>query len=144
MLMPSIFGDVLLDDIFGVPAKETYHRPANTNGLMQTDIKEFEDSYQVTMNLPGYQKEDVKGEVKDGYLVITANTSSEKNEKEQGGRYIRRERYSGSCSRSFYVGEQITENDIKAKFENGTLKLIIPKKDPAKQVEQSKFISIEG
>lgn len=144
MLMPSIFGDVLLDDFFGTPAKETYHRPVNANSLMQTDIKEFEDAYQVTMNLPGYQKEDVKGEVKDGYLVITAQTSSAQDQKEQGGRYIRRERYSGSCSRSFYVGEQITEQDIKAKFENGTLKLTIPKKDPAKQVEQNRFISIEG
>ena len=143
MLMPSIFGESLLDDFFGFPTMDSFVR-GNTSGLMQTDVKEKDSDYEITMNLPGFKKEDVKGELKDGYLVVTASTSSDDREKDKKGKYIRRERYSGTCSRSFYVGDNITQEDIKAKFEDGTLKLTIPKKDAKPAVEDKKFISIEG
>ena len=111
---------------------------------MQTDIKEKANEYCVTMNLPGFKKEDIKGEIKDGYLVITASTNTENEDKDEDGKYIRRERYSGTCSRSFYVGEDVKEDDIKAKFEDGTLKVVIPKKEEKYEVEQAKYIAIEG
>ena len=143
MLMPSIFGDAFMDDFFGFP-QERKGAAASQTGLMQTDVKETEDGYEVVMNLPGYNKEDVKGELKDGYLVISASTNINNDEKDENGKYIRRERYSGSCQRSFYVGEDVTQEDIKAKFENGTLKLMIPKKESQPKVEEQKYILIEG
>lgn len=111
---------------------------------MKTDIKDTDQGYEITMNLPGVKKEDVKAELKDGYLTISATSNSNKDEKDNNGRYIRRERYSGSCSRSFYVGDQITEADIKARFENGTLTMQIPKKEEKPAVEDKKYIAIEG
>ncbi len=144
MLMPSIFGETLLDGFFGFPTRENFGRSSNTNGLMQTDVAETDNSYVVTMNLPGFKKEDVKGELKDGYLVVSATTNSSNDQTDGEGRYIRRERYSGSCSRSFYVGEDITQEDIKAKFEDGTLKLTIPKKEPVPAINESRYIAIEG
>ena len=111
---------------------------------MRTDIKDTENGYEVTMNLPGVKKEDVKAELKDGYLTISASANNSKDEKDDSGRYIRRERYSGSCSRSFYVGDQVTEADIKAKFENGTLTLLVPKMEEKPAVENKKYIAIEG
>jgi len=143
MMMPSIFGEDLLDDFFGFPERYVERKP-QTNNLMQTDIKETEKAFEVIMNLPGFKKEEVTGELKDGYLVITAVTNQNHDKQNQNGRYIRRERYTGSCSRSFYVGEEITQQDIKAKFENGTLKLTIPKKEEKPAVEETKRISIEG
>jgi HSP20 family molecular chaperone IbpA len=111
---------------------------------MRTDVKETETGYELDLDLPGYKKEDVQAELKDGYLTITASTSSNKDEKDEDGKYIRRERYSGTCSRSFYVGEDISQQDIKAKFEDGTLKLSIPKKEEKPAEEEKKLISIEG
>lgn len=142
MLMPSIFGENLLDDFFDFPFGSNY--TATDSSLMKTDIKEMENGYEVTMNLPGVKKEDVKAELKDGYLTISASTNSNKDEKDGNGRYIRRERYSGSCSRSFYVGEDVTQDEIKAKFENGALTLLVPKKDQKPAVEDKKYIAIEG
>ncbi len=142
MLMPSIFGDSFVDDLFGLPER-SYTKSYASNGLMQTDIRETKDAYEVIMNLPGYKKEDVKGELKDGYLVISANTAQNHDEQDKEGKYIRKERYTGTCSRSFYVGDAISQEDIKAKFENGTLILQIPKEVP-KKAEEAKFISIEG
>ncbi len=139
MLMPSIFNDNLFDDFFGYPF-DRY----DTTDLMRTDIKDTDQGYEVTMNLPGVKKEDVKAELKDGYLTINASSHSNNDEKDTEGRYIRRERYSGSCSRSFYVGDAVTQEDIKAKFENGTLKLSIPKKEARPMVEDKKYIAIEG
>ena len=142
MLMPSIFGENLLDDFFDFPFGSNY--TATDSSLMKTDIKEIENGYEVTMNLPGVKKEDVKAELKDGCLTISASSNSNKDEKDEEGRYIRRERYSGSCSRSFYVGDAVTEADIKAKFENGTLTMMIPKKEVQPAVENKKYIAIEG
>ena len=138
MLMPSIFGKNLLDDFFDFPFD------GRRTEMMSTDIKDTDTGYEITMSLPGVKKEDVKAQLKDGYLTIQASANNKKDEKDDKGRYIRRERYSGSCSRSFYVGDQITEADIKAKFENGALVLTIPKKDAQEKVEDSKYISIEG
>ncbi len=147
MLMPSVFGERLFDDFFdGIrPARELMKMQTPATGIMKTDVKETEGGYELEIDLPGYTKEDIKGEIKDGYLTISATTSKENNEKdEKSGRYIRRERYYGSCSRSFYVGEDVTQEDIKAKFENGILKVCIPKKEAKPQVEEKKFIAIEG
>lgn len=138
MLMPSLFGENVLDDFFGMPFNGGGHE------MMCTDVKETDNGYEVIMNLPGFTKEDVKGELKDGYLTISASTSSSNDTKDEEGRYIHRERYSGSCSRSFYVGDAVTQEDIKAKFEDGTLKLLIPKKEQNPKVEQKQYISIEG
>ena len=91
-----------------------------------------------------FKKENVKAELKDGYLLITAATNTDEKKKDKDGRYIRRERYSGTCSRSFYVGDDVTQEDIKARFEDGTLKLSIPKKESKPEVEEAKYIAIEG
>ncbi|HJC05868.1 MAG TPA: Hsp20/alpha crystallin family protein [Candidatus Enterocloster excrementipullorum] len=142
MLMPSIFGENLLDDFFDFPFDSGYRM--TSSDLMRTDIKDTDGGYEVTMNLPGVKKEDVKAELKDGYLTISASSNNSRDEKDDNGRYIRRERYSGSCSRSFYVGDEVTEADIKAKFENGTLTMMIPKKEAKPAVENKKYIAIEG
>ena len=139
MLMPSIFGESLLDDFF-----DDSFRRFNSGELMRTDIKETDQGYELTMNMPGVRKEDVKAELKDGYLTIGASVNKNNDQKDQEGRYIRRERYSGSCSRSFYVGENVKQEDIKARFEDGTLKLAVPKKEAKPAVEEKKYISIEG
>ena len=140
--MPSIFGESLLDDFFDFPFENSYR--SGRSQLMRTDIKDTDQGYEVTMNLPGVKKEDVKAELKDGYLTISASSNNSRDEKDDNGRYIRRERYSGSCSRSFYVGDQVTEAVIKAKFENGTLTMMIPKKEVQPAVEDKKYIAIEG
>ena len=142
MLMPSIFGNDFMDDFFVFPQERKTTPTAKAN-LMQTDVKETETGYEVVIDLPGYRKENVNAEMKDGYLIISAATSTSDEEKSEDGKYIRRERYSGSCQRSFYVGEDITHEDSKAKFENGTLKLDIPKKEAQPKVEQKKTIAIE-
>ena len=112
MLMPSIFHDDVFDDFFDFSA------PAYSGSeLMNTDIKETEKGYELAISLPGVKKEDIKAEVKDGYLMITAAANSKTDEKDKTGKYIRRERYSGSMSRSFYVGDGVSQEDIKAKFE---------------------------
>lgn len=139
MLMPSIFGENLLDDFF-----DYSFGSRKTFDMMNTDIKDTENGYEITMNMPGVKKEDVKAELKDGYLTIKATTDSSKDEKDSNGTYIRRERYTGSCSRSFYVGDAVTQEDIKAKFEDGTLKMLVPKKEAKPAVEEKKYIAIEG
>ena len=148
MFLPSIFGENLFDDLFdgfARPARRPEHVvPARTNDLMKTDIKETETGFDLTIDLPGYGKDDVKAELKDGYLTITATRTSNKEENDEKSHYIRRERYYGSCSRSFYVGKQVTEEDIKAKFENGILIVTVPKKEEQPKVEQKKYITIEG
>ena len=141
MLMPSIFGENLFDDFFDYPFVKN---EAESNGLMKTDVKDTEHGYEITMNLPGVKKEDVKAALKDGYLTISATSDSKKEEKNDKGQYIRRERYTGSCSRSFYVGEDVEQADIKAEFKHGILTLFVPKKEAKPAVEQKKMISIEG
>ena len=112
---------------------------------MTTDVKDTDKGYEVTMNMPGVKKEDVKAELKDGYLTVSAAKGLDQDEQEkETGRYIRRERYAGACQRSYYVGEDITEEDIKAEFKHGILKLFVPKKEAKPAVEEKKYITIEG
>lgn len=147
MLMPSIFGENLFDDFFNdfmVPAKPGFAGARPFNGLMKTDVKETDTGFQLDIEMPGYGKEDITAELKNGYLTINAAKKSEDDEKDKNGKYLRRERFYGSCSRSFYVGKQVTEEDIKAKFENGILIVTIPKKEEQPKVEEKKYISIEG
>ncbi len=144
MLIPSIFGDRLFDDWMDDISFRDRLPEVHVSQLMKTDIREHDQGYELDIDLPGFKKEDLKAELKDGYLTIEAHTGHKEEEKGKDGKYIRRERYSGSCSRSFYVGEDITEEDIKAKFEDGILKLAIPKKDAQQKVDQKKYISIEG
>ena len=150
MLFPSIFNDNLFDDFMDFPVvrrtknSDVNHLlTGNMNTFMKTDIKEHDDHYELEIDLPGYDKNDVGAEIKDGYLTITASRTENRDEKDQNGKYLRRERYSGSMSRSFYVGDNITETEIKAKFEDGVLKLSIPKKE-AEKIPETKTIAIEG
>ena len=152
MLMPSIFRtNSLIDDLFdddwfddkefkNVEKKLYGHRAKN---VMNTDVKETEDGYELELDLPGFKKEEVSVELNNGYITIRAAKGLDEDEKEKKtGKYIRRERYSGACERSFYVGEEVTQQDIKASFSHGILKLDIHKKE-AKKIEQNNFISIE-
>lgn len=146
MLMPNIFGEDLFDTFMGDFMKPMHKLTNYSAGssIMKTDIKETETGYELAMDLPGVNKEDVKAELKDGYLTITATHGSESENTSANGKFIRKERYYGSSSRSFFVGKQITQEDIKAKFENGVLKLLVPKKEEKPDLPESHFIQIEG
>jgi HSP20 family protein len=145
MMMPSIFGENLWNDWmdFSFPDidKKLYGKHADR--VMKTDVKEKDNGYEVAIDLPGFKKEEVKAELKDGYLTISAAKGLDKDEKDKDGKYIRQERYTGNMSRSFYVGKEITEKDIHAKFEDGILLLDIPKKEQKKE-EVNRYITIEG
>ena len=149
MMLPSIFGENLFDELFNFPTvddfwgKRSFQNVNNTTAMMKTDVKEKENGYEVAIDLPGFKKEEVTAKLEDGYLTISAQKDVNNDEKDEDGKYIRRERYTGQCRRSFYVGEAVEDNEIKAKFEDGILKLEIPKKD-VKAVEQKKYIAIEG
>ena len=147
MLMPSIFGENLFDEMMSFPWEQEFFGRRdygkNEKNLMKTDVKETDSTYELDIDLPGFKKEDVKVALENGYLTISAAKGMNKDEKNEDGKYIRRERYSGSCTRSFYVGDAVKESDIHAKFEDGTLKMSVAKKDPA--VEEKKgYIAIEG
>ena len=139
MLMPSIFGEDLFDDWMRFPFGSS-----NESSLMKTDIRDNDGHYELDVDMPGFSKEDIKVELKDGYLTISASTKKDNDEKDENGKYIRRERYMGSCSRSFHVGDSVKQEDIKAKFENGILKLTVPKEEAQPKVEENKYIAIEG
>ena len=138
MLVPSIFGRDMFDDFFGTSLSNY-----RTNDLMKTDIKDTDNAYELTIDMPGIKKEDIKAELKDGYLTVNATSGYSNDDKDSNGKYIRRERHYGSCSRSFYVGNAVTQDDIKASFENGTLKLVIPKKEDKPAIENKNYIRIE-
>ena len=153
MLVPSIFSDNFFDDFFEFPfiddrAEKNAERKLyghHASNLMKTDIKEFDDKYEVEIDLPGFKKDEVQVELKDGYLVVSAEKGLDEDEQDKKtGKYLRRERYAGNMSRSFYVGEDITETDIHAKFENGILMLDIPKKEEKKPVDEKRYVTIEG
>ncbi len=148
MMLPSIFGENLFDEwmgnafsSFANADKELYGK--RSKNMMKTDVKETDGAYQVAIELPGFDRSEISAELRDGYLTITASKGVDKDEQDQEGRYIRRERYAGAMQRSFYVGTAVQQEDIKAKYESGVLKLEVPKKDP-KAVEQSRYIAIEG
>lgn len=157
MMTPSIFGenlfDEFFDDFFNFPVfddramqkaqKQLYGRHAAN--IMKTDVQEHEDHYEVDIDLPGFRKDELSLELKNGYLTINAAKGLDKNEtEERTGKFVRRERYAGSMSRSFYVGDNVKQEDIHAKYESGVLKLSIPKEDRRPQVEEKKYIAIEG
>ena len=144
MIVPSVFGESLLDDFFDYPEKSFSFRTSNANGLMKTDIKENENAFEVSIALPGVKKDDIEIELKDEYLTISATSNLKKDEEDKKSNYIRRERYYGSCSRSFYVGDAVTENDIKASYEDGILTLDIPKVEKKPEPEVKKLIPIMG
>ena len=124
---------------------EMFRDPFFTEGenkLMKTDIKEKKDKYLIDIDLPGYEKDGIKIEIEDGYLTVHAKVDKVEDDNEKG-KYVRKERYTGECSRSFYVGDNVKEEDIKAKFHNGTLRLEIPKKEDKKELPEKKYIPIE-
>ena len=146
MLMPSIFGENLFNDDwmdFGFPEVDKALYGKHANNVMKTDVKETDTGYEVDIDLPGFKKDEINAQLDNGYLTISAAKGLDKDEKDKKGKYIRKERYAGAMSRSFYVGEGITQEDIKAKYEDGILRLSVPKKE-AKAVENKKYISIEG
>ena len=146
MLMPSIFGENLFNDDwmnFGFPEVDKALYGKHAGNVMKTDVKETETGYEVDIDLPGFKKDEINAKLDNGYLTISAAKGLDKDEQDKNGKYIRRERYAGSMSRSFYVGEGVTEEDIKAKYEDGILRLVVPKED-AKAVENKKYIAIEG
>ena len=138
MMIPRIKNEFdLLGEMFADPFF-TEHE----SKIMKTDIKEKTDKYLIGIELPGYQKENIKIDVEDGYLTVHAEINSDNEEKEEG-KFVRRERYVGSCSRSFYVGNEVKSEDIKASFKNGILKIEVPKKEYNKELPEKKYIQIE-
>ena len=149
MLLPSIFGENLFDDFFDddfmrfpVWGGRNPLYGKHAKNLMKTDVREMDGSYELDVDLPGFKKDEVHVDLKNGYLTISAEKGLDKNESDKKGKYIRQERYAGACSRSFYVGEDVEPQDVKAKYENGVLKLFVPKAE-VKQVPAQTAIAIE-
>ena len=148
MMVPYMFNDDLMDDLFNDNWERDFDRAMRTMqprhmfgkrsaNVMKTDVRETKDGYDVFVDLPGFKKEDVKLDLQNGYLTITANRSEDLDEKDNEGRYIRQERCTGSCARSFYVGEELKPEDVSAKFENGILELKLPKAEAKKLPEKT-------
>ena len=138
MMIPRRNHFDLFDEMFRDPFFE-----GTESKVMKTDIKEKKDKYLIDIDLPGYEKEDIKMEISDGYLTVHASVNKEVDDEKEKGKYVRKERYVGECSRSFYVGDNVTEDEIKAKFKNGTLTIQVPKKDDKKELPEKKYIPIE-
>ena len=136
-MLPSIFGENLFDDFFSdpfemmVPARSALYGKHGKN-LMKTDVRETEETYELDIDLPGFKKDEVSVDLKDGYLTISAAKGVDKDESDKKGKYIRQERYAGSMSRSFYVGEGVLPEDVKGKFESGILQISLPKAEQRK------------
>ena len=149
MMLPSIFGEDLFAAMMDFPFEDDFFCKRNplygkkAKNMMKTDVKEHETGYEVDIDLPGFKKDELNLDLTDGYLTISASKGLDKDEEDKKGKYIRKERYAGSMSRSFYVGEGVTQEDIHAKYEHGVLKLSIPKKEEQKKVEKSNYIAIE-
>ena len=144
MLVPSLFTDNFVNDFFNGAFDRTpsmFH--ATGSSLMSADVKEFKDHYELGLELPGYKKEDVTASLKDGYLTIEAKREANNDAQDDDGRYIRRERYVGTLTRSFYVGEEVRQEEIKAKFDNGVLDISVPKVDYKPEIETARNITIE-
>ena len=152
MMVPYMFNEALMDDLFSNDWEHDFDRamkaaaPRGMFGkraanVMKTDVRELENTYELDIDLPGFKKEEVNIELDKGYLTISATRTADNDEQDKKGQYIRRERYSGECSRSFYIGENIEPKDVIAKFENGILQIAFPKAPQPKQPE-NKRISI--
>ncbi|MDY2614482.1 Hsp20/alpha crystallin family protein [Bariatricus sp. SGI.161] len=147
MMMPSIFGENLFDDFmddFAFPNVDKVLYGKHASNLMKTDVKETDSGYEVDIDLPGFKKDEIQMQLENGYLTVSASKGLNKDEKNEDGRYVRRERYAGSVSRSFYVGENVTEKDIHPKYENGILSFKMPKDDKKAVEEKKHYIAIEG
>lgn len=150
MRVPSIFGESLFDDFMDFPFEREFFGRRNPlygkheKNMMKTDIKQTDAGYEMDIDMPGFKKEDVTAKLENGYLTISASKGVDKDEKNDEGVYIRRERYVGQCSRSFYVGEDVKQEEIKAKFEDGILKVFIPKTEPKQLAKEQNYIAIEG
>lgn len=149
MLTPSIFRRSFVDNFFDDAFHDMFQEILDTSserprvgGVMSTDVQDLGEYYQMEVELPGYEKEDLKVDLKKGYLTISAEHKEENDQKDKDGKFICKERYMGRCQRSFYVGENVTQKDIRAAFENGVLKVAIPKKD-IQEVEEKQYITIE-
>ena len=149
MMMPSIFGESLFDDWMDFPFQREFFGDRNplygkhAKNMMKTDVRESEHGYELDVDLPGFKKDEVQAKLENGYLTIFAAKGLDKDQKDDKGNYIRRERYTGNMSRSFYVGDSLKQEDIHAKFEDGILKLSFPKQN-SKQVANHNYIAIEG
>ena len=147
-MMPSIFGETLFDDFFNdgfgmFPVVNTQHELYGKRGknLMKTDVRETDNSYELDVDLPGFKKDEINVEIADGYLTIQASKGLDKDQQDKDGKYIRQERYAGSCSRSFYIGNEVDPAAVTAKFENGILQISVPKASrqlPAKSTVEIK------
>lgn len=147
MMMPSIFGENLFDDFmddFAFPNVDKVLYGKHASNLMKTDVKETDSGYEVDIDLPGFKKDEIQMQLENGYLTVSAAKGLNMDEKNEDGRYVRRERYAGSVSRSFYVGENVTEKDIHPKYENGILSFKMPKDDKKAIEEKKHYIAIEG
>ena len=149
MLLPSIFGESLLDDWMDFPRMKDFEDidrklyGKHAAHVMKTDVKEHEDGYELDIDLPGFKKEEINLTLEKGYMTVSAAKGLDKDEKTKKGKVIRQERYAGSMQRTFYVGEALTREDVKAKFEDGVLKIQVPKKE-AEKIPENNVIAIEG
>ena len=146
-MLPVVFGENLFDELFDNAFRPLYEADnalygKHAKAVMRTDVRETENGYEVDVDLPGFKKDEVKIDLKDGYLTISAAKGLDKDEQDKKGRYIRQERYTGQCSRSFYVGENLEPKDVHAKFEDGILKLSLPK-HAQKELPKNPVIAIE-
>ena len=146
MMMPSIFGENLFDDWMDSFEEEFFGRKnplygKHAKNIMKTDVRETDGTYEVDIDLPGFKKEDISVSFENGYLTVSTNKTLDRDDKDKDGKYIRQERYAGSMSRSFFIGKNIPKEDIKAKYEDGVLRLSVPKKDI--KVIENNTISIE-
>ena len=144
--MPSIFGENLFDDWMDYVEEEFFGRKnplygKHAKNMMKTDVRETDGTYEVDIDLPGFKKEDISVSFENGYLTVSTNKTLDRDDKDKDGKYIRQERYAGSMSRSFFIGKNIPKEDIKAKYEDGVLRLSVPKKEI--KVIENKTISIE-
>ena len=155
MLRPSIFGESLFDDFFDFPEFPDFEKMENqmdkklygrhAKNLMKVDIKDKENEYEMIVDLPGFKKDEISAELQDGFLTISAAKGLDQDEQDkESGKYIRRERYAGACQRSFYVGEDVKQEDIKAEFKHGILKLLVPNTAPKVEQKDNRYIAIEG
>ena len=151
MMMPSIFGENLFDDEWmNFPFEQDFWGKKNplygkhAKNMMKTDIREHDEGYEVDIDLPGFKKDEITMKLENGTLTVSAAKGLDKDEENKEKKYVRRERYAGGMSRSFYVGEHVDVEDIHPKYENGILSFIVPKKEQKAVEEKNKFISIEG
>ena len=148
MYMPSIFGESLFDNMFPFDEKFFTEKKdplygKNASRLMKTDVRETEKTYELDIDLPGFKKDEIQIELKDGYLTVTATAKkAEENTSDKKEKYVQKERFHATCNRSFYVGDNMKQEDIKAKFENGVLTLQVPKKEEIPEEQTKKFITI--